>query len=269
MPKLIRELRMGPTKSFKTGAVVGTYPKPLLCLQFDEGGIDIIPSKGMESGDKEAIKFDITSEDIVTIKANAFRSYLAKPMAEQPKVLCIDLTDSSLKNMSLEFKPLGDSQPMQDTVDTMNALTTICNWKTIVFDPLTGFQQIMLNHIAKINPNAMADARQWAGQVGQKVQQMIGVLTSLPCHVVLIAHTQLDKNEMTGAILELPNVYGKVRESIGELFSQVFYSTKQGTKPQLWSTDQGFVRGIGTRWPVGLPAVCNVDFNSIYGKETL
>jgi hypothetical protein len=44
--KYIREGRMGPPKSFKTGAVLGTYPKPLLCLEFDESGGDIIPSKG-------------------------------------------------------------------------------------------------------------------------------------------------------------------------------------------------------------------------------
>jgi len=77
-PKLIRELRMGPPKQFKTGAVVGTYPKPLLLCQFDRGGVDIVPPRAFVA-DKDSIPMDVCYEDIVFEKPGDMAKVLAKP----------------------------------------------------------------------------------------------------------------------------------------------------------------------------------------------
>lgn len=269
--KLIRECRMGQPKSFKTGAVVGTYPKPMLVLSFDEGGLDIIPNRGKESTLPGSIKFDVTAEDIVTIKPSERAAYFTKPMEQQPKVLCLNMSDPTAKSMDLTYKAIANSAPMGAVVDVLNELGRMPKlpWRTIVFDPVTEYQNLILSHISQTSSASLNDARAWASMIGAKVAQTVGALTSLQCHVVVIIHSQIDKNELTGAIVEQPNIYGRIRDSFGGLFSQFFYSAKLNGKPVIWTTDQGFVRGIGPRWPAGLAPQVEPDFHAIYGKEGL
>lgn len=272
--KLIREGRMGPPKSFKTGAVVGTYPKPMLVLSFDEGGLDVIPSKTMPRNN-DLVQFDCVAEDIVWIKPTEITTALAKPESEQPKITAIDFCDSRVKQTDLAFKVTGNSEPYSMVMSVINALVTADGrttrsslpWKTIVFDPVTGFSDIVLLLIAANQPNSLADARQWASMIGSKVQQVVGVLTSLPAHIVILMHSQYEKNELMGSIVELPSIYSGYRDKIGAYLSQFLYATKTAGKPVVWTTDQMFVRGIGCRWPQGLPPICAPDFRSIYGKE--
>lgn len=267
---------MGPTKSFKTGAVVGTYPKPMLVALFDEGGLDVIISKS-QSQPPGDIPFDIRSEDVITVKPNRLSEFVlaAKNGTPMPKVLALDFCDTMNKEISLDnFKPRANSQPMQEFVNTTNYLyrlgqdtPDVFPWKTVVLDNLTGLSDIILSHISAFQSQSMNDARVWASMVGAKVVQTIGAFTSLPCHVVILMHTQLDKNELTQQVIELPKIYSGVRDTIGALFSNFFYATKENGRPVIYTTDRGFVRGIGPRWPAGLPPVCQPDFQSIYGKE--
>ena len=59
----------------------------------------------------------------------------------------------------------------------------------------------------------------------------------------------------------------RFKDRIGALLSQFFYATKENGKAVVYTTDKGFVKGVGARWPADLPAVCGADFKSIYGKE--
>lgn len=56
--KQIREIRWGPPKSFKTGAVAGTYPKPLLYFGFEEAGLDVIPMRTTTLS-RDAVPMDV------------------------------------------------------------------------------------------------------------------------------------------------------------------------------------------------------------------
>lgn len=254
--------------------VVGTYPKPMLVFMFDEGGLDSIPSKTLTLP-PDYIRFDCVAEDIVWIKPEEIDKFLAVPTASLPKITAIDFNDTRIKQMDLTFKAIGNSEPMSKFMTVLNKLVTADGrtlrselpWKTIVLDPVTGFSDIVLAHIAAFNSEALKDARQWASQIGDKVKQMVGVVTSLQAHVVIILHTQLDKNELTGTIIELPAIYGSYREKMGGGLSQLFYATKVNGKPVIYTTDQMFVRGIGARWPLGLKPIHEPDFKSIYGKE--
>lgn len=270
--KYIREGRMGPPKSFKTGAVVGTYPKPLLAFVFDEGGLDVIPPRANPQP-KDSIAFDCVHEDIVWVKPSEISNAMSKPMAEQPRITAIDFCDANIKQMDLGFKPTGTSTPYSAFMTTLNAIvTTAYNgtplpWKTVVLDPVTGLSDVIYLHIGAMSPGSLADARQWASQIGGKVQQTVSVITQLPAHVVIIMHSMIEKHELMGTIIELPKIYSGYRDNIGAHLSQFFYATKENGKPIIWTTDMMYVRGIGARWPQGLPAKCGPDFNSIYGRE--
>lgn len=271
--KLIRECRMGAPKCFKTGAVVGSYPKPMLYLGFDRGGIDVIPSKTIALQPGEFVP-DTRYEDIVHIKPGVLSQWLQKPEAEQPRILAVDYTNATTMDLSVDMLPAKAMKPLQDFVADYNVVSQYIGqkkplpWKTVVLDSLTGYEDVILSYISSFNPAAMVDARQWAGQVGGKVRQTILTLTTWPCHVVVLMHSALDQNELTQAIRETPSVFSKgLRNDIAGLFSQFFYATKANGKPVIWVNDKMYVSGIGGRWPLGLPPELPPDFKSIYGKE--
>lgn len=261
---------MGLPKTFKTGATVGTYPKPLLYLGFDRGGLDVIPSKGAVTTDA-LVKMDCTYEDIVFIAPHELAAWALKPMFEQPKILAIDFCTEMIRELDLALKPSASSVQMTKFVDAYNVIcrTKVLPWKTIELDSVTGLTDAILSHISSASPAAMADARQWASMAGGKVRQTILSMTALQCHVVVLLHSFVEKNELTGTISEKPNVYSQtLRDDFFGLFSQVFYSTKtMAGKPIVWPSDKYPVAGIGPRWPQGLPQECNPDFTSIYGKD--
>lgn len=265
---------MGAPKAFKTGAVVGTYPKPLLYLGFDRGGIDVIPPKANVLP-ANYIQPDVRYEEIERIKPGAIGALLARP--EQPKVVAVDYTISETMSLSLDMMPGKATKPFNDFVADYNVLASFINiqkrvpFATVVFDSITGYEDMILGHIASVNAAAMDDARKWASQVGGKVRQTILTMTTWPCHVVVLMHSALDTNEITNAVRETPSVFSKgLRSDISGLFSQFFYATKTMLGvPVVWTSDKMYVSGVGPRWPLGLPQECPPDFKSIYGKELL
>lgn len=272
--KRIRECRMGPPKSFKTGAVVGTYPKKMLYLGFDREGISVVPPKGVVPGTNE-LAMDVHYEEIIHIKPMELAQWLVKPPEAQPKILAVDYTLTTTMDMDMDFKPAKLSEPYIAFMNSYNVISAHLRagkelpWVTAVMDSISGYEDILLNHISSFNPGAMDDARKWAAQVGGKVRQTILSMTSWPCHVVFIMHSQIEKNETTGMVLELPSVYSSLRNDMGGLFSQFFYAVKVNGAPKLWPHDRMFVRGIGARWPSNLGPEINPDYKSIYGKEGL
>lgn len=256
---------MGKPKTWKTGAIVGSYPKPMLVFQYDAGGIDIVPIKAIV--EETPYKYDCTLDDVIRIKPGELK-------IETPtkKITVVDYSLSAPLRLEETITPIKSRDAFEKCIADYNKLAgkTELPWKTIVFDSGTGYANMTLNWISSFNPNSMADARQWAYQAGLKLQQMVISATALPAHVVFILHVEIEKNELTQQVNELPSVYSKLRDNIAGLFSQVFYSTKTSTnKPVIWTNDKMFVKGIGARWPANLPQECEPMFQAIYGREQL
>lgn len=270
--KLIRELCWGPPKSFKTGHLL-TFPKPMLVFLFDVDGLSILPSKNMPR-DNALIQFDCVYEDVVYCAPGKLKEWVNKPMEQQPKVLCVDYTKVRPSKLNLEYLPLKSQEGLQLFQDPVNgdfnqiAGRTILPWKTVGWDGVTGYMETVLSHFSSMNPNRMADARDWAFRVGQMVKAVMVCMTMLPCHVVVLMHDELDKNELNGQVNIIPSVYGKELKNIsGGLFSQYFYAKKNSMgKPVILSNDAMFLKGLGGRWPI-LNGETSPEFNSIYGKE--
>ncbi len=273
MSKLIRELRWGPPKSFKTGAVAGTYPKPMLYLGFDVDGLSVIPSKLATKND-QLVPFDVTFEDIVMCEPGKLSEWVKKPMSEQPKILWVDYTKVRPRELTTEFNPLKSQDAFnkfqQAGTGDYNQLANKNElpWKTIVFDGVTGYMEVVLSAFSSINPGRMADARDWAFQVGQCVKRVLAAMTMLPCHTVALMHDEMEKHELSQQINIIPSVYGKeMKQIVGGLFSQYFYAMKaQSGKPVVLMSDKMFVKGVGGRWPV-IQGEVAPDFKTIYGKE--
>lgn len=268
MSKLIREARFGPPKCFKTGSIVGTYPKPMLVFSLDPGGLDIIPARGKEQ--KDGCILDISHEDIVYIKPSDFELWKVKTQAEQPKVLCIDFASKAPKNISLMFTPAPDAVSFPQFIDICNSmLRGPYPWKTFVMDNVTRLSEIIHGYMAQVNPGMLKDARQWAGSIGQKIGVIVAEFNTLPCHYAIIMHESTTKDELTGVIQTEAMIYSKYREVVGGVVSQFFHQKKVNGKPLIDTTDMNYVKGIGPRWPVNLAPENGVTFKDIYGPSVV
>jgi hypothetical protein len=266
--KYIRELRIGPPKSFKTGAIVGTYPKPMLVFMFDAGGLDIIPSKPPTANDLNRVKLDILYSDIKKIQPSELPTLCKLKSEELPKVTLIDFTEGAKRLMTEQFTPFSDSKQYKDFNTCVNLLVQQgCPWKTFVLDSITSLVDSLMSHVASSQASWLSDARKWSPAIGGKVLQHVSVMTTLPLHCVFIGHSHMEKNETTGEISVLPLGPNRLSEQIGSLVSQYFYATCESGKAQVWTRPKGNVKAIGCRWPSDLPQVVDADFKSIYGKE--
>jgi hypothetical protein len=265
--KLIREGRFGPPKTFKTGSVVGTYPRPLLLLNCDEEGPSIFPHKG-EKVTSTFIPFEIFYEDLFFVKPDGFTDLCKKSPSDLPLVTVLDVVDMVKQRlMTTNYVPIANDAPLKNFVDSVNKLILVgCPWKTIVVDSVTGLSEIVLSHVASVNQASLADPRKWAPMAGGKVAQMIGVLSSTPAHFVCIFHESYRENEASQEVRIAPLVHSQVRDRIGGMFSQWFYQFKENGKPKIRSTDFGLAKGVGCRWPLGLDAVSDPTFKAIYGN---
>lgn len=272
--KYIRELRMGRTKTFKTGAIVGTYPKPMLVLLFDQAGLDIIPTNPDTS-----MGMDITSKDIVYITPGTLGPWMANATGTQvagspfilPKVLAVNYFQGRKNPLEQELRAAVPDETMfinfVKDVDSLFTRKENPLFKTVVLDSVTGLQDLVFSFITSKNSDMLKDARSWAFQIGMKVKNTCAALTCLSCHIAVVMHTEVIKDEVRGTIDELPSVYSGLRNEIGAYFSQFFYSMLQANKPMVSTTDTGFVKGLGMRWPSGLPSVSGPTFKDLYGKE--
>lgn len=281
MSKLIRELRWGRPKAFKTGGLL-TYPKPLLYLGFDTGGLDVLPSKNSPKT-SDMIPFDCTYEDVVFCEPGDLKSWVTKPKEQQPKILAIDYTKLRPMTIDLNYLPTRSQDALiafqSNDMNKLGDLNVIgihaqknktLPWATIGWDGVSGYRTSVLSHFSSIAPNRMADARDWAYQSGQMCKRVMEVLVLYPCHIVVLMHDEMEKNDLSQQIDIIPAVDGKDLKNIaGGLFSQYFYAKKnlQG-KPVILSNDAMFLKGLGGRWPV-LTGETQPDFKSIYGKELI
>lgn len=245
----IREGRIGPPKSWKTGAVVSTYRRPILVFNFDAGGLDIVTEKIEYVEPKQILAMSKLTTD------------------QLPPITAVNFWDIVPQKVGVNFTPSGTGIPFITFVECINYLVDSCPWKTIVLDPVTGLNERVISQVAITNSKAMEDPRKWASMVGSKVQQVINVMCMLKADSVCIMHTSLEKDEKTGTISTLPIIPSRAKERIGALFSQFFYACIEGGKPVIYTRARGWVSGIGARWPQNLPEVCGPTYKEIYGTR--
>jgi hypothetical protein len=210
---------------------------------------------------------DVIREPIVWFKPDELVLACKKERSALPPLTAFDFCDGNVKKMTDNFQPLANAAPMRLFVNVVNTIVTEgCPWATVVVDSVSGLNDIILSFISSTNAAILSDPRKWAGLAGGKVAQMMGVITSLPCHCVFIFHEALKDNEKTGDTFVRPLVPSQFRDRVGGLCSQWLYACKVNGVPKVRTTDYGLVNGIGCRWPHELEPLCGPSFQDIYGK---
>lgn len=266
---------MGKTKTFKTGAVVGSYPKPMLALLFDQSGLEIVPSKPNPN-----MPMDIVFSDIEWCKPGQLGQWMNSLTASQkvgdeknqPKVLAVNYFEERKNPLEIELRAARPDETMfinfVNDIDQLFQKKANPPFQTVMLDSVTGLQDLIFAFISSKNPAMLSDARQWAFSIGQKVKNTCAALTCLSANIVVIMHSEFEKIELTGTIVEQPSVYSGLRNEIGCYFSQFFYAMHANGQPMVSTKDYQFVKGLGMRWPVGLPDIAKPDYKTLYGGET-
>ncbi len=243
---------MGPPMSYKTGAVVESYPKPMLVFEFDIGGLDVV---------KQPI------ERLAPVETFKLREYCKKPIEQLPKILAVEFGTAVPRMLNLTIKTYESLTAIKFADLVNEVVVSGCPWRTVVLDPMTGLNEAFFGQIGVTDSAAMNDARQWAFKVGVLVQRTIMVLQGLPCHTVFIMHSETEKNDITGEIITEPMIPSKFRQRAASMFSQFFYAAIEGGKPVVYAQPTGFVKSVGMRRPEASPAKMGALFNDIYGKD--
>lgn len=99
--------------------------------------------------------------------------------------------------------------------------------ETFCLDSLTMAADAALTAVMKKNNRANGNptVQDW-GEAIREVKDVMGYLTTLPCHVVVTAHAQIVKDETLGDIQFLPLIYGKdLPHRLGIWFDEVYMTT--------------------------------------------
>jgi phage nucleotide-binding protein len=105
-----------------------------------------------------------------------------------------------------------------------------CPYATVGLDSLTTFYDEMMKEIIKQNPNGKrlrADKTEVPilsdyNLMNHYFKQIVTKLLALPCHIVVTAHIQRSKDELTGEILHEPALSGKLAVYLPIVFEEVY-----------------------------------------------
>lgn len=140
---------------------------------------------------------------------------------------------------------------------------------TLVLDSLTTFSHYILEDYLFRSQKAIKRAfpdipsQQDYGLLDKHLTRIISGLLSLDCHVVMIGHSLVEKDETTGAIERKPLMAGKFADKVSIYFEEVYACKNVGGK-RLWhTTPEG---GYIARTQRGLPKETTMDIQEIFPK---
>ena len=112
-------------------------------------------------------------------------------------------------------------------------------YKTIILDSITTFSRAALKHIVKTNPSikrvsstqGLQPGMQDYGILRRVFAELIPGILSLPCNVIMTAHIDAKKDDLTGEISRGPVMDGSFSQELAIYFKEVWVlSTDKGKR---------------------------------------
>jgi hypothetical protein len=112
-------------------------------------------------------------------------------------------------------------------------------YKTLVIDSATTFSSAVLSHIVKTNPGikrvgsaqGVQPGMQDFGILKREFARLIPSLLTLPMNVIMTAHIQTDRSDLTGEIVRSPLMDGSFSQQLPIFFEEVFRVYMKDGKP--------------------------------------
>lgn len=230
--KNLKVLAYGPSGTGKT-VFAASFPLPLLLLDFDGKASS---AASYYSGQKRLEEIEV--EKYLPIPGDA---------ADRPFVRY------NTKLVELEKLAAGGKFPYQ----------------TVVIDSLTLYTDQMLKEIVEQNPGIKRQASPTVKLTAMQdymilnshFKNMLIRILQLPCNVVVTAHIQVNKDEITGEITREPLLPGKLPSILPMLFEEVYrtYAADGKYLAQTQSNAQYQARSQIK----GLPAVLSLSYDEL------
>lgn len=144
---------------------------------------------------------------------------------------------------------------------------------TVVLDSLTTWSEALMREIIRQNPGIKGAAPglpglQHYGIFGGKFREYLGRILALPCHVVVTAHIDINKDENTGEILRRPLTIGRNAAYLPIIFGEVyraFTEVKDG-RVGYWAQTQATPQYQARTQISGLPPRIELTYSSLTKK---
>jgi hypothetical protein len=110
-------------------------------------------------------------------------------------------------------------------------------YKSLAVDSLTTLAELIMNHVMGLSGKSSSKIatiptqNHWMTQM-VLIQQVLDHFLNLPLHVVITAHEELMKDELSGRIMGVPLITGKLKFRLPLYFSELYHSRikRQGDK---------------------------------------
>lgn len=159
-------------------------------------------------------------------------------------------------------------------VPDINSALTCAHCQNIVIDGLTGMSDMILNAVIVMNrATNKGNLQANYGDAIEKVKEVVNICAGSKKNFVLLCHTTLEKDELSGRLVERPLVYGrKLPDELLAMFSTIFRTdvkTGPNNSPDYgWLTNPtGLLETVGSRSKDGLPSRIAQDFKILFSQE--
>ncbi len=298
----ITALLVGESKTGKTNSL-DTLPGPLIDYSFDIGGWQPFarkPDLSRVLGPGEEVLCLTDKGNPVTVTRNLktwldtnTRAFLPRERfivdyATAPEIALgqFTQTDTILMTGFIQDMNLLASSKLQGRLIEMG----LCH---VALDSLTSFQKPMMDYIKAMNARVITVVQDW-GQAIDKIDEVVQFGVAIPFDFIMTAHTEREKDELSGQVRENLLIYGKaLPDKLLAKFDDIFRSLAERTQAGMryqWGTDRsgplqvyipkGMEKGapeaamwpyagvpVGTRNFTGLPPRVPQDFADLYGDK--
>lgn len=120
------------------------------------------------------------------------------------------------------------------TGEEFGDVTTFGTDRCLVFDSLSGLSRMSMNLMVGAKPTKSPS--DWGVAMDNLERFLIKITTDISCHVGMTAHLAMEKDEINGGIVLMPQSLGnKLSPKIAPMFDEVIHTRQDGEK-WYWST---------------------------------
>ena len=189
-----------------------------------------------------------------------------------PSPVFIDLDKGmrSLKSAGIavdyeDYEGVPRQRVFDEVLKSITSLSKDPKYDTIVLDSLTTFAEYAMDSVLFLNKKLGAKpSLPDYGQQAVKIKETITELRRTGKNVILIAHEQLQKDELSGRIWGLPLVTGKLAHNIGVYFDEIYHSevtqVKGISKYRLVTRPSGL---FNARTRLAIPEYIDPDYSEL------
>lgn len=240
---------------YKTGKTISacTFPKPLLLIDYDDGMESVNNAKGKDGKLIISDKDEITQVKFFknTVNDLSFKTDMKGMTAPAHTKASIDLI-SSYNKIIKEIDDTGMYQNKKYETIVIDSLTTMFRiWKEAI---------MAMNNISALRiPDYGTLETVLYGQFIPSLKTLL--LTNKVKYIILVDHTDTERDEITGAISEFPIGPSKnMGKNMGIAFDEIYRQRIEGDK-YIWRTRKTgfFMAGSRLNVPDGIEA----NFNNL------